>query len=122
VKRINRLTSSKDIQRVRRSGRSYAHPLLLLIVESSSQSEPFKAAFLASKKIGSAVERNKAKRWMRSAFEPYKYSIMASKKLLFIARNGILKRSYQETESAIASVLERASVKKENDATNRDPA
>lgn len=115
MKRIYRLTRSGDIQRVRRSGSSYAHPLLVLIVDKAQEEPAFKVAFLASKSLGIAVSRNRAKRILRAAFEQYYEEIMPGYNLLVIARAGLLTSSFTGVRSALHQVLSKAKIIKEND-------
>jgi hypothetical protein len=62
VKRRFRLTRSTDFKRVRRIGRSYAHPLVVLIV-ASNEIQQARIGIVAGKTVGMAVERN---RWLLS--------------------------------------------------------
>lgn len=117
MNRKYRLTRSDDIQRVRRTGKSFAHPLLVLIVENSDSPEPFQAAFLASKSIGGAVSRNRAKRRMRSAFEGYANRVRPGVNLLVVARKAILEAKFRDVLAALAQTMEKARILGENDGT-----
>ena len=74
MQRKFRLTRSEDFKRVRRFGKSYAHPLVVLIVQTMT-SEPRPVAFsdrgrvgvAAGRTVGTAVYRNRAKRLLREA-------------------------------------------------------
>lgn len=66
MKRSFRLKSTKDFQRVRRFGKSYAHPLLVLVA-LPNPGEQVKFGIAASRAVGNAVERNRAKRLVREA-------------------------------------------------------
>ncbi len=108
MNRKYRLTRSSDIQRVRRSGRSFAHPLLVLMVENGQENELCRIAFLASKSLGIAVNRNRAKRVLREAFRQHIDSIAAEKNILVIARAGLLSSTFIEIQNACEQVLSRA--------------
>jgi len=118
VNRKYRLTCSSDIQRVRRSGKSFAHPLLVLIVEYSNEDAPFKAAFLASKSLGIAVSRNRAKRVLRAAFSRSIERIIPGVNVLVIARAGLINSPFTEIEGALQQVLNRARIINNNDPAN----
>jgi ribonuclease P protein component len=57
VKRRFRLTRSTDFKRVRSSGKSYAHPLVVLYALPSDQPH-MRIGVAASKAVGNAVQRN----------------------------------------------------------------
>jgi ribonuclease P protein component len=66
VKRRFRLTKSEDFKRVRLFGKSYAHPLIVLLV-NASESPQVKIGISIGKSVGGAVIRNRTKRRMRAA-------------------------------------------------------
>ena len=64
--RAHRLTKSGEYARVRRQGRSRAHPLLILVVAPHG-GETTRVGIVVGKKIGTAVVRNRVKRLLREA-------------------------------------------------------
>jgi len=64
--RGHRLTRSDDYARVRRDGRSRAHPLLILAAAPNG-GETTRVGLTVGKKIGPAVTRNRVKRVLREA-------------------------------------------------------
>lgn len=105
---MNRLRSSADIERVRREGRSYAHPLVVVIAASALPApEPqTRAAVVAGRKIGGAVVHNRAKRLLREALrsEPVK----PGWDLLLIARAAIVGAPLVKVRAALHQMLQRA--------------
>jgi ribonuclease P protein component len=69
VQRNFRLTRSEDFKRVRRDGKSYAHPLVVLIALNSENNEHsrVRVGVAAGKSVGTAVIRNRTKRLLREA-------------------------------------------------------
>lgn len=65
------IKSSSDITRVFKYGRRFGRgPSMLLVLEDEKQhGKPGRVAFVAGKKLGNAVWRNRAKRRMRAAFQ-----------------------------------------------------
>ena len=61
-----RLTRTSDYARVRREGRSKAHPLLILAAAPNG-GDTTRVGLTVGKKIGSAVTRNRLKRVLRAA-------------------------------------------------------
>jgi len=107
VKRRFRLTRSTDIKRVRRSGKSYAHPLVVLYVLKSDQTDVH-VGVSAGLAVGNAVKRNRAKRLLRAAMnEPLPHTAPGSD-LLLIARSSLPESDLQQTRAALSTLLKRA--------------
>jgi len=107
VKRKFRLTSSTDFQRVRRLGKSYAHPLIVLVA-LPSESSSLRIGIAAGRSVGNAVQRNQAKRRMRSAIQPWLEKLPPGWDLVLIARQPILAAPYDQLCVALRGLLRRA--------------
>ncbi len=107
MQRKFRLTRSEDFKRVRRSGRSYAHPLLVLVVQTSDQAE-LRVGVAASRGIGTAVKRNRAKRLLREAMRVMLPSLTTGWDILLIARPALLSCNVFEVREALLTLLRRA--------------
>lgn len=132
MQRKFRLTRSEDFKRVRRFGKSYAHPLVVLIVqvhdkrsspmdrrdtaasntsdESSTDYSRLKIGVAAGRTVGTAVYRNRAKRLLREAMRPLIPNITAGLDLILIARPGLVTASLEETRNALLTLLQRAQI------------
>jgi ribonuclease P protein component len=116
VQRKFRLTRSEDFKRVRRSGKSYAHPLVVLIVQTHDQrSNPVdqpcvKVGVAAGRTVGTAVRRNRAKRLLREAMRALLPGISSNLDLILIARPGLVTATLEETRRALLTLLERAKI------------
>jgi ribonuclease P protein component len=112
VKRAWRLKEESDVQRVWQEGRAFAHPLILLRVRPNNL--PYtRAAFVAGKKVGNAVIRNRAKRHLREALRPRFMQLAPGYDLVLIARGKIIEASFTEIEQAVTQVLQRAHLQRE---------
>jgi ribonuclease P protein component len=109
VQRKFRLTRSEDFKRVRRSGKSYAHPLVVLIVQTNDQPR-VKIGVAAGRTVGTAVHRNRAKRLLREAMRALLPSISSNLDLILIARPGLVTATLEETRQALLTLLERAKI------------
>jgi ribonuclease P protein component len=109
MQRRFRLHRSSDIQRVRRTGKSYAHPLFVLFV-SPSPPPARRVAFSAGKGIGGAVERNRAKRRLREAVRPQLGSLAEGWDLLLVARSGAVTADFADLASAVRLLFQKAGV------------
>lgn len=62
------IKSRRDFERVFHQGRSYRHPLMRMTVCSvEHEGDPARVAFVAAKRLGCAVVRNRSKRVLREA-------------------------------------------------------
>ena len=109
MQRKFRLTRSEDFKRVRRSGKSYAHPLVVLIVQAYDQPH-VKVGVTAGRTVGTAVYRNRAKRLLREAIRPLLPSIASGFDLILIARPGLVSATLEETRQALLTLLQRAKI------------
>jgi ribonuclease P protein component len=120
VQRKFRLTRSEDFKRVRRSGKSYAHPLVVLIVKRSDQPH-IRVGVAAGRAVGSAVVRNRAKRLLREAIRTMIPNIASRPEatdqgsasnldLILIARAGLATASLDDTRQALQNLLQRAQI------------
>ena len=107
VKRGFRLTRSTDIKRVRRSGKSYAHPLVVLYVLKSDVPETH-VGVSAGLAVGNAVKRNRAKRLLRAAMSDLIPVTVPGSDLLLIARSPLPSANVHQTREALSILLKRA--------------
>jgi ribonuclease P protein component len=108
VKRKFRLIRSTDFQRVRRFGKSYAHPLIVLVgLENKTEDHP-RLGVAAGRSVGNAVHRNRAKRLMRAALQPFLPKISPGWDILLLARKPMRDATYQSTQAAVLQLLRRA--------------
>jgi ribonuclease P protein component len=107
VQRKFRLTRSTDFKRVRRDGRSNAHPLIVLIA-SENQLSITRVGVAAGKRVGNAVYRNRAKRLMRAAAREVLPNIKTGWDLIIIARKPIIQSKMPQVRDALEQLLKRA--------------
>jgi ribonuclease P protein component len=107
MNRKYRLTGSTDFKRVRRNGKSYAHPLVILVTCPNAQEEP-RFGFTAGKSLGNAVKRNRAKRLLREALRRNLADIQGGWDAILIARPQLIEKEWAEVQRAVTTVLKRA--------------
>ena len=111
MQRSFRLTRSEDFKRVRRDGKSYAHPLVVLIVlnsENNDQPRAVRVGVAAGKSVGTAVYRNRAKRLLREAMRTLLPNIASNLDLILIARPALTTASLADVREALLHLLQRA--------------
>jgi ribonuclease P protein component len=106
------MTRSEDIKRVRRSGKTYAHPLVVLFTLPNPD-KTLRIAVVAGKSVGTAVKRNRAKRLLRAAIQPLIPCLRVGWDLMLIARQGLTQATFEETGSALHGLITRAHLYKE---------
>jgi ribonuclease P protein component len=109
MNRKYRLTSSTDFKRVRRTGKSYAHPLTILVIAPNGKGIS-RFGVSASRAVGNAVARNRAKRRMREVLRKNLLDIETGWDVLLIARSPINDAEWTELCDSIAGLLKRAGI------------
>jgi ribonuclease P protein component len=109
MQRRFRLHRSGDIQRVRRTGKSYAHPLLILVAVRSGERGK-RLAVTAGKRLGGAVERNRARRRIREAVRPLVDKLPEGWDFLLVARSGAKSAPFGDLAEAVRGLFARAGV------------
>jgi len=113
ARRPDVLRSRRDFDRLYKRGRSVADRyVILFFIPNGCPSN--RKAFLASKKVGGAVARNRARRLMRESLRLMAKDEMlkGGYDLLFIARNTIGGRKRQEVEASMKNALKRGNILK----------
>ena len=107
MKRSFSLRSGSEFQRVWENGKSWSHPLLILRAYANG-TEVSRFGFVAGKKVGKAVERNRAKRLLREAVRHRLKGIAPGWDIVFIARRDAEGAEFQAIDAAVENVLTRA--------------
>lgn len=109
MKRRFRLTRSSDFKRVRSLGKSFAHPLIVLIAQPSQHIDT-RVAVVAGVIVGGAVVRNRIKRRLRACIAEFLPRLQPGWDLILIARKPSAQASFQEIRQAVMKVLEQSGV------------
>ena len=97
---------SSEFKKITRTGKKFTTPFFICF---KLKSIGFKLGVVASKKVGCAVQRNKAKRVLRSAFsDVYKVS---SNTIVLIAKHELLNAKYSEIKIWLEKTIEKSAIK-----------
>ena len=107
MQRKFRLTKSTDFKRVRRLGKSYAHPLVVLI-KHPTKIETTRFGVSAGRSVGNAVRRNRAKRRLRECVRPQIPILQTGWDVILLARKPMAQAKFADIESAVNTLLQRA--------------
>ena len=112
MQRRFRLTRSDDIKRVRRDGKTLANSILVLGF-LPNQLEQNRIAIIGGRSLGGAVQRNFAKRRLRSAFHNLQTELVQGYDLVLIARKPILDVEYQTLVDGMRALASQAGLMKD---------
>ena len=100
------LRRQEDFTRLYKTGKSSGSRYLVLLTRKNGLSYNRKA-FLASKKVGNSVCRNRARRLMKEAFRSTEAELPVGYDFLLIARHTILDCKCQQVEDSLRAALKR---------------
>lgn len=109
MKRSARLTRSTDIKRVRRLGKSYAHPLIVLYAYPTANLLA-RVCVVTGAAVGNAVHRNRLRRQIRACIQHLYAFILPGYDLMVIVRHAAQGAQFARIESAVWEVFTRAKV------------
>ena len=105
--RYRPITKNKEFCRAYARGKAYVHPKLVLYVNKNRLGRT-RVGLTATKKIGCAVQRNRARRVMRAAlYQTLPYNVGAYD-LVFVARGQTVGCKSGEVAAAAAQLLKKA--------------
>jgi ribonuclease P protein component len=105
MKKRERLKARKDFVNVYRKGRAWTNQFLVLRALPNDLPH-HRCGFVASKRLGKAVVRNRLKRRLREGLHPL--TVQPGWDLILLARPLAARASYHELREAIANLLSRA--------------
>ena len=107
-----RLRHRRQFRRLWQEGRSWTHPLFVLRIAPHNEGETH-IGFIASRKIGNAVVRNRVRRLLREAARRLYPQLPAGLDIVLIARRPLRDARGEQVEAALRHLLRRAGVLKE---------
>lgn len=101
------LRQSADFERVRRDGRSWAHPSMILAAHPNQL--PFnRYGLVVSRRVGSAVVRNRIRRLLRESLRGLHPKLATGRDIIIIARPAIAGQPFATVQATLEHLLRRA--------------
>ena len=107
MRRDQRLRSSRRFSQIRSEGRTWVNNLLVLRTLANDDAQT-RFGFIATRRIGNAVVRNKLRRRLREILRVAPVSVGWD--LVFIVRKSSVDASFKALERAVYNLLRRSSL------------
>jgi ribonuclease P protein component len=108
----NVLRKNSDFSDIYKKGKSVGDRYIVLFYRKNGLSYN-RTGFLASKKVGNSVERNRARRLMKESYRSLAEKISTGYDLIIIARNTISGKKCADVEKSLYSAFKRTGIIKE---------
>lgn len=105
-----RLTKASEYQRVKRDGFTRRGKLLMLNVVAIEDSGPCRTGFIASRRIGGAVVRNRVRRRLREIVRQHQQELRQGFWIVLVARRDAAEANYRALEHELLRLAKRASI------------
>ena len=105
----NVLSGKKNFSLVYNKGKSVGDKFVVVFYKKNGM-DTYRTAFLASKKVGNAVKRNRARRLMKEAFRSMNNFDICGYDIIFIARNTIDGKKCDDVKKSMISALKRTTI------------
>ena len=105
------LRNRKDFSRIYGKGKSIGDRYVVLFYLKNGL-DYNRTAFLASKKVGNSVQRNRARRLLKESWRGIRENLPKGYDFIIIARNSINGRTCPEADSSLRRALQRAKLVK----------
>jgi ribonuclease P protein component len=105
-----RLTSASEYERVKRDGLVRRGKLLMLSAAGVDNSGLSRVGFITSRRLGSAVARNRVRRRLREIVRQHQHDLRQDFWIVLIAKQDAAKASYRALEDEWLRLARRASI------------
>ncbi|HSY17272.1 MAG TPA: ribonuclease P protein component [Candidatus Acidoferrales bacterium] len=119
--RTSRLAQSRDFARVRQQGQRLVLGCLIANWQPLPDGSTPKLGVVTTKKIGGAVQRNRARRLLRESFRQHQHEFTQPVDLVLVARNSITSKDFGGVEKDYLAALRRANLLKAVEAAPSQP-
>ncbi len=113
MRRPEVLRKNKDFSAIYSRGKSLGDKYVVVFYRDNHL-DYTRTAFLASKKVGKSVQRNRARRLMKESYRNIREEIQTGIDIVIIARNTINDASLVQVRKSLINALKRAKLIEEN--------
>ena len=110
--RSDRIGPSRDFARIRQQGHRITVGCLIANWHRLPEGTKTRLGVVTSRKIGGAVDRNRARRLLRESFRQHQHELVRPVDIVLVARNSIAGRTFAEVERDYLTSLRRAGLLK----------
>ena len=103
----DRLRERREFERVYAEGKRVACPYFIAFVLLKSASAQLRLGVVASRRVGGAVVRNRAKRWLREVFRRHRPERSVGADVVLVARRSIQDTAFEKVERSYRGVMGR---------------
>ncbi|MCL1918484.1 MAG: ribonuclease P protein component [Peptococcaceae bacterium] len=110
LERKFRLNKKQEYKKVFAKGFRYVSRLVVVYIVKGRSVEQSQIGFIASKKVGNAVKRNRAKRLMREVVRQKKTVFKGPCLMVCIARSAITRASFDDVEKSLCYMWKKGGI------------
>jgi ribonuclease P protein component len=103
--RAMRLRRQSDFESIRQQGRRLTWGCLILNFRTLPSGSGVRLGVVTSRRVGGAVIRSKARRWLREVFRTHQHSLAKPVDMVLIARPSLASKDYQGVEMDFLAAL-----------------
>jgi ribonuclease P protein component len=111
------LRKQKDFNRIYKKGNSRGSRFTVILYKKNELGYT-RTAYVASRKVGNSVRRNRARRLIREAYRSFSSDIIKGYDIIFVARNSINDHNAQEVRRSLYEALKACGLTGESKAAN----
>ncbi len=109
LERDFRVRRNKDYRRIYRAGKRFSNRAGLIYV-AKTKTEAIRIGFVATKKIGHAFARNRAKRLMKEVYRLHRHELLPRHEAILLAGSFLTTATYEEAEKALLALWRKAGI------------
>ena len=102
-----RLRRAEDFARLRREGKTYRHPYLILSVATNTLPHN-RYGFITAKRLGKAVIRNRIRRLLKESVRQLHPALIQGYDVVLVARPKAVSQPFHEIQNAVEATFRRA--------------